>query len=88
MPALSLPQDSNVSATNPLEAQYGFVLGDVQDSRNLSSQPDFQPLLYYPDPKVQLFPEEENTKQFEPNEKLKIEVGNVMSYSGILHNFF
>ncbi|KAK3804123.1 hypothetical protein RRG08_047200 [Elysia crispata] len=73
VPALSLPQDSNVSATNPLEAQYGFVLGDVQDSRNLSSQPDFQPLLYYPDPKVQLFSEEENTKQFEPNEKLKIE---------------
>ncbi|GFS09145.1 hepatocyte growth factor receptor [Elysia marginata] len=77
VPALDLQTDSapmtNVSATNPLEAKYGFVLGDVPGLRNLSSQPDFQPLLYYPDPEVQLFSEEESIRPFQANEKLKIQ---------------
>ncbi|RUS75195.1 hypothetical protein EGW08_017054, partial [Elysia chlorotica] len=73
VPAVGLPRDRNVSVTNPLEAQYGFVLGDVQGLHNLSRQPDFQPLLYYPDPKVHPFPGADSTLQFQPNEKLKIE---------------
>ena len=80
VPALSLPSDSskttNVSETSPLEAQYGFILGDVPGPRALSSQSNFSPLLYYPDPEVQPFPEEENTRTFMANEKLHIQVSN------------
>lgn len=77
VPALLLPQDTaptnNISTTNPLEAKYGFVLGDVPGLHNLSSQPGFQPLLYYPDPEVKPFEEEENIRPFQSNEKLKIQ---------------
>ncbi|GFO15466.1 hepatocyte growth factor receptor, partial [Plakobranchus ocellatus] len=70
VPALSTT--GNVSETSPLEAEYGFILGNVPGPRNLSSQSKFQPLLYYPDPQIQTFPEEEKTRLFQPNKKLDI----------------
>ncbi|KAL3853671.1 hypothetical protein ACJMK2_017194 [Sinanodonta woodiana] len=46
----------NITQTSPKEVHYGFSLDGVIKYRNISHDPLFGPLLYYPDPVVDLFP--------------------------------
>ncbi|KAK3610517.1 hypothetical protein CHS0354_008946 [Potamilus streckersoni] len=46
----------NITQTSPKEVHYGFNLDGVSKYRNISHDPLFGPLLYYPDPVLDLFP--------------------------------
>lgn len=71
----SVTADVNVTETNPLEVQYGFNMDNVAEVKNLSTaQPQFKPMLYYPDPFVAPFDVENQEMKFQDGEWLTIEV--------------
>ncbi|XP_045167311.2 plexin-A1-like isoform X2 [Mercenaria mercenaria] len=54
-PKLNFPGE-NITETSPKEVHYGFNLDGVTTYRNISTDPQFGPLLYYPDPEIENLP--------------------------------
>lgn len=75
VPAISAP-NVNVTETSPLEVHYWFSMANVASLRNISHNPSFGPLRYYPDPDVSAFEEEDRTKTFQATDLLSIQVSN------------
>ncbi|XP_012936725.1 plexin-B1 [Aplysia californica] len=72
VPAIKAPA-VNVTETSPLEVHYGFNMAGVGALKNVSHEASFGPMLYFPDPYVALFSEEERTKQFQESDLLSIQ---------------
>ncbi|XP_076468636.1 plexin-A2-like isoform X2 [Babylonia areolata] len=62
----------NITETSPLEVHYGFTLDGVMTHKNISHKPEFGPLLLYPDPQLNMFPGEDQTKEFTEKDLLVI----------------
>ena len=73
-PQLNFPGE-NITETNPKEVHYGFNLDGVTTYRNLSTNPRFGALLYYPDPVVDNLPIPTNGgKKYSKDDTLVIKV--------------
>lgn len=94
VPSLQSRIDSagmNLTETSPLEVHYGFTLDGVMTLKNISHEPNFGPLLLYPNPQLNNFPGDEQTKQYTEKDLLVINVsglarsekGLVISVSGL-----
>ena len=69
--------DEPISVTSPKEVHYGFLMDGVSQLKNLSANPQFRPLLYFPNPVVRPFSEEKNTKKYKKGDMLVIEVRKI-----------
>ncbi|XP_052284342.1 plexin-A4-like isoform X2 [Dreissena polymorpha] len=76
-----------ITETSPREVPYGFNLDGVTTYRNISANPDFGPLLYYPNPEIEVFgqPGTANGKKFEKEHKLVIK-GNFRRLSPFMQD--
>ncbi|XP_076447881.1 uncharacterized protein LOC143284775 isoform X2 [Babylonia areolata] len=75
VPSLRSPVTSagiHVSVDSPLELHYGFSLDGVSSLKNVSHEPNFGPLLLYPDPVLHKFPGHDHTKLFSDKELLVV----------------
>jgi len=76
-PALPIPS-TDVTNTSPVEVHYGFNLDGCMTYRNLSKDPNFKPLLYYPNPTVESYPPPgQGGKKYEQEDRLVIKVMNI-----------
>lgn len=75
VPGVTSP-NINITETSPLELHYWFKMGNVASLRNISHNSSFGPLMYYPDPGVALFEEDERTKTFQDKDLLSIHVSS------------
>lgn len=66
--------NENITDTNPKEVHFGFNLDGVTTWQNISRDATFGPILYYPDPIIDPFGGMENTKKYEKDDVLVIQV--------------
>ncbi|XP_052780551.1 plexin-A2-like isoform X2 [Mya arenaria] len=85
-PQVQFPGE-NITETSPREVHYGFNLDGVTAFRNISKQPNFGPMLYYPDPRFEMFPPPggQAGKKFEKDQKLIIK-GNFRRVSPLVQD--
>ncbi|XP_014769592.1 plexin-A1 isoform X1 [Octopus bimaculoides] len=86
MPSLDFGENQ-VSLTSPKEVQYGFIMDGVVQLKNLSDNPEFRPLLYFPDPVAEPFTGERSTKKYMKGDKLVIE-GKFRSINQLLTDVY
>nr|XP_022299547.1 plexin-A2-like isoform X3 [Crassostrea virginica] len=88
-PPLHLSPGESISPDQPRLVHYGLILNNVRTWRNVSETPSFSPLLYYPNPRLEKFPEPVSYVQgrplvikgssissVQPYHDLKVMVGN------------
>ena len=73
----------NLTETSPLEVHYGFTLDGVMTLKNISHEPNFGPQLLYPNPQLNSFPGDQQTKQYTEKDLLVI---NVSGLPCVTHN--
>ena len=74
VPAIQLAPVQNVTETSPLEVHYGFNMAAVGGLKNVSHEPSFGLMMYFPDPYVSQFVEDDRTKMYEESFRLSIQV--------------
>ncbi|BFZ10473.1 hypothetical protein BsWGS_13510 [Bradybaena similaris] len=72
VPAIN-SQNINITETSPLEVHYSFNMANITALRNISHNSAFGPLMYYPDPSVAYFEEDDRTKTFHESDFLSIQ---------------
>lgn len=84
-PRLSFPGE-NITETSPKEVHYGFNLDGVTTYRNISMDPKFGPLLYYPDPEVEsLTPPGNDAKKYTKDDMVVIK-GNFRRINPVMQD--